>query len=148
MLAFLFFNGCASQSSNISDFGPRWADYNEWRDLHLGMTPKEVADTLGEPFMTSEGYYQNAKEIEIIVFKLRPKYFVVREQKVVRDLMTREFIGESGAVTKPPKTIQDAMVWGDYYNLYCFFENSKLIRWRTTEAIQTPSDSTQGKSGR
>jgi hypothetical protein len=141
LLGFSMLCGCASTDIVLppktatptvvpSKFAPRWADFDEWRNLNLNMSLSEVVDVLGEPFMTSEGYIQDANRIEVMVFKLKPKYADVPKSNN-RDV-------------KPSKEIPKTVMWGQYYDLTCYFENKKLVRWITTpEGKQALKDTTQ-----
>jgi len=55
----------------ISMYGPRWIDIDGWGMLEFGMPKNEVLQTMGEPFMTEQGFITGQNKTEVLIFKVR-----------------------------------------------------------------------------
>ena len=132
-------------------YGPRWVDYEAWGNLELGMSKKDVLGIMGEPYLPQQSYSRADSNIEILDFKIRTKYYPLRERSKVisQNDAGKETISYYEKETKPAK-YANAEIWGDCVDMLCFFENRKLIKWYcpqilNLDSIQTTIDVAQLK---
>jgi hypothetical protein len=146
----LLLSDCAESPVTQQDnsiYGPRWIDYEGWGKLELGMSKNVVLETMGEPFMTEEANISGSSKSEILIFKVRAKSYIVRDQfkstaaqhGAIESAMTKEV---NVSVDRKPEKFADINKWGDTFNLYCSFENDKLVRWLCPELIPQTDDTT------
>lgn len=115
-------------------YGPRWTDYRSWGRLEVGLTRQATIDLLGEPYLPEFGTQQAGGTMELLIFKIRTKLFKVTE------LTNVSTSGMTGNPTTPiliskevyPDKSGDTGVWGEISNLYCYFQNGKLMKWDRT----------------
>lgn len=155
---FLFLFSCApvpmvNQNSvkplTSTKYGPRWSDFNEWGKLKLGMEINEVIMVMGEPYMPEKAYFDKADTIEVIIFKIKPKYYLVRKtlQDIYSDLNRNVIksgypildaenkINSTDDQRKPEKSEIYNEWSNDSYNLYCEFLNRKLVKYYCKDFI-------------
>ena len=108
-LTIMLFIGCIPPSI---EYGPRWSDIDGWAKLNLGMSRDDAIRAMGEPFLPEKAYYEGENEVQVFVFKIKPKFYWVKQN----------------GIDRKPELLAKTAVWGDDYNLYCFFENKKLVR--------------------
>jgi hypothetical protein len=96
--------------------------------------------------LPQQSYFHADSAIEILDFKIRTKYYQLRERSKVtlQNDAGKETISYNEKETKPAK-YANASVWGDCIDLLCFFENHKLIRlycpeMQKLDSIQTTVD--------
>jgi hypothetical protein len=125
-------------------YGPRWSDYRAWGRLELGITKQGIIDLLGEPYLPESGAQQPGGNMELLIFKIRTKLYKISEIKYIT---TAGVTGISATQTVPAKDIYPEMsadtgFWGDITDLYCYFQNGKLVKWERTitheEEVQKP----------
>ena len=139
-----FLTGCLSFTRETNEeyiaYGPRWIDYEGWGNLELGMSKKDVLEIMGEPYLPQQSYLHADSTIEILDFKIRTKYYPLRERSKVtlQNDEGKETISYNEKETKPAK-YANANVWGNCIDLLCFFENHKLIRWYCPETLKLDS---------
>ena len=128
------------QKQSIEDYGPRWIDYDGWGKLEFGMSKQDVIQSLGEPYMPLEGLSQSQVKTQVLIFKIRVKYYPISEAVQAKKIM----VGAGGTPystdvtvwkSKKPEKFANTNIWSnESYNLYCIFEDGKLARWRCPEA--------------
>jgi len=151
----IFFTGCIPFTKGTEEeyvaYGPRWVDYEGWGNLELGMSKTDVIGIMGEPYLPQQSYSRADSTIEILDFKIRTKYYPLRERSkvITQNDVGKETITYYEKETKPAKYANTG-VWGNCVDLLCFFENRKLIKWYcpqilNLDSIQTTIDIAQLK---
>jgi hypothetical protein len=118
-------------------YGPRWMDVDEWSQLKFGMSIDNVWSILGEPYLPERSVIQNGKTVDIIYWKMKPKYYVVQERSRVSSTIgilknqkrTSQWIEQE----KKPDKKAITNVWGEYFTLACVFDDGKLVEWYCPE---------------
>ena len=121
-------------------YGPRWIDYEGWGNLELGMSKKDVLSIMGEPYLPQQSYLHTDSTIEVLAFKIRTKYYPLRERSkvILQNDVGKETISYTEKESKPAK-YANTEVWGNCVDLLCFFENRKLIRWYCPQILNVDS---------
>lgn len=130
LLILIGFIGCTSTRVE-SLYGPRWCDYEEWKNLQLGMSKTEVVRTLGEPYISKVGYIAESKKYETLVFKIRVKYFKTSSLNYKKENMSSQEMVIHNEIK--PEKFANTEVWGEYFDLVCEFNDDVLVGWTTIE---------------
>jgi hypothetical protein len=105
------------------------------------MGKNEVLQIMGEPYMTVQGYKIDTSAFEILMFKVRVKYYPLTKDVVKRERTSLLEYGEVTSVKEvKPAEFADTSVWGEYYNLVCTFRNDKLVGWACPNLLRRLGD--------
>lgn len=155
MMAVFIISGCESSqvlstitTKSESAYGPRWTDYRDWGHVAVGMTKDQIIELLGEPYLPKEGFLQPGGNIEILLFKIRPKFYRVRQNDFKLDVsgftngQVRPLNASSKGKEVYPEKSAETEVWGELVDLYCRFQAGKLIEY-SCPALDQRIDSRQ-----
>ncbi len=125
-------------------YGPRWVDYEEWSQLQFGLPRESVLQILGEPYLPKHAFSDSQKGKELLIFKIRTKYYRLKEEtKIIleaprsgKQVSSTSFQGKDQKPAKFAKTD----VWGEMYTLVCVFDNGKLAEWYCLELLGPQAD--------
>jgi hypothetical protein len=131
MTTLVLFGGCTTETTNERVYGPRWTDYRAWGQLTLGMSREATIGLLGEPYLPEGAASQSVSNTETLVFKIRPKFYTVKrlQTTTVRSATSSDVEKTTTAREIYPEKSGDTELWGDLTDLYCSFQNGKLMRW-------------------